>query len=413
MSKTVTAVLSLGLAAVLPALEAADLKESLDRGARWLVTQQNPDGGYGPYGEQDYLRLKNTSDVGVTAFALYALAKHPKGYKASDGPYISRAVEFLLSKQADDGGFYDKRDPTLQNYKTCVVLLALNTLDRVKYAGAIKKAQAFIRAQQFTEEDGYKPDEHLGYGGIGYGSGLRPDTSNSQFALEALAESGVSGSDELWKRAVVFVARSQNAKTVDPLLKELHIGTTGDGGYRYAPNETRGPTETLDDGTHVFSSYGSMTYAALKSLLYANVDRSDPLIQDGFAWISRNFTVKENPGMATKLNPRAGLEGLYYYYHTMAKALSLYGEPVIKDSRGIEHRWAKELSDQLVSLQHEEGFWQNTSERWYENIALLDTSYALVALAECQAQLARAPAPPASPTAAPAALEPGAEGKAK
>ena len=126
-----------------------------------------------------------------------------------------------------------------------------------------------------------------------------------------------------------------------------------------------------------------MTYAAIKTLLYAHVDKSDPRVQQAFDWISRNFTVKENPGMASRQNAKAGLNGLFYYYHTMAKCLGVYGEPVIKDSKGTEHRWAKELSDQILSLQHEEGHWQNTSERWWENLPALDTAYAIVSLCEC------------------------------
>ena len=108
---------------------------------------------------------------------------------------------------------------------------------------------------------------------------------------------------------------------------------------------------------------------------------------DAFAWISKNFTVLENPGMATKANPRAGQQGLYYYYHTMAKALSVYGQPRVKDDKGVEHDWAKELGAHLVSLQDSEGFWKNTSERWFEEIPVLATSSAVVALAECQALL--------------------------
>lgn len=367
----------------LPGLAADAVKESIDRGTAWIIKQQNPDGGYGPFGEAEYLRLKNTSDVGVTAFALYALAKNPAGYKASSGPFISRALDFLLAKQQPDGGFYDPRDPTLQNYKTCVSLLALNTLDRVKYASSIQKAQNFIRQQQFTEEDGYKPNEHLGYGSIGYGSKVKGDMSNTQFGVEALAESGVSAADELWKKAVVFIARSRNAREVDPILKELKIGTSGDGAWRYAPDDTRGPIEVLDDGTRIFSSYGSMTYAALKSLLYANVTRDDPMVKDAFAWISRTFTVRENPGMATREKPVAGQQGLYYYYHTMAKALALYGEKLIKDAKGVEHDWATELGTHLASLQQADGSWKNTSERWMEEIEVLATSYAVIALVEC------------------------------
>jgi len=371
-------------------VSAPDYGKAIDKGTRWLLSQQNPDGGFGPYGEEDYLRLKNASDVGISAFALYGLAKTSGAFKARDRASIARAVDFLLERQQESGGFYDKRDPTLQNYKTSVALLALNSVDRVKYAGPIRKAQAFIKDQQFGRAGGAAQSESVDYGGIGYGTrGKKPDLSNSQYAAEALGESGLSGSDELWKDVQVFVARCQNSDSVDPLLGERKIGTTKDGGFRYGPDQTRGPVETLDDGLQVFSSYGSMTYAGLKTLLYARVKKTDPIAREAFAWISKNFSVRENPGMATRQNPRAGLEGLYYYYHTMAKTLSLYGEPIITDRRGVEHRWAKELGDHLVSLQKKDGFWQNKSDRWWEKIRALDTAYALVALAECQAQLAR------------------------
>jgi squalene-hopene/tetraprenyl-beta-curcumene cyclase len=391
--------LVLSLAAALPAQDR--VKDAIDKGTRWLVSRQNPDGGYGPFGD---FRVKDSSDAGITAFVLYAIARNPRGYKAEDGPFISRAVDFLLARQQPDGGIYDPKDPALQNYKTSVAILALVTLDRLKYADAIQRAQAFVKSNQFTEADGYDPSKHVAFGGSGYGSGLRPDLSNTQYTAEALAESGLSGSDEFWRKMVVYIDRCQNADSVDPLLQGLRIGTTRDGGYRYAPNETRGPEETLDDGTRIMSSYGSMTYAALKSLLYASVDRNDPRVQQAFAWISRHFTVRENPGMATRKNPKAGLEGLFYYYHTMAKALSVHGEPVIKDANAVEHRWAKELSDHLVSIQNEQGYWQNTSDRWWENIAALDTAYALVALSECQDALAReatAPAPAGGKSAGP------------
>ena len=393
-----------GLASALVALlstsvlPSQDIQGALDRGARWLTQHQNPDGGYGPYGEGPEVRVKNTSDVGITAFVVYALARHPKRYSPVDGPFLSKAIDFLLAHQQEDGGIYDPADPALQNYRTSVAILALTALDRVKYAAAIRRAQGFVKDQQLTEADGYDEKTHLGYGSIGYGSGLRGDLSNTQLAGQALAESGVSGSDEVWRRMVIYVARCQNAESVDPLLQGLGIGTTRDGGYRYAPNETRGPTETLDDGSRVFSSYGSMTYAALKTLLYAQVDRKDPRVAQAFDWISKNFTVTENPGMASGVNPKAALQGLYYYYHTMAKTLSLYGEPMIRDAKGVEHNWAKELAAQLVSLQKKDGAWQNTSDRWWENIEALDTAYAMVALADCQEALAK-PAPASTPPA--------------
>jgi squalene-hopene/tetraprenyl-beta-curcumene cyclase len=382
----------------LPQGHAADpIQDALDRAAAFLKGAQNPDGGYGPTGEG--ARVKNTSEVGITALVVYALAKHPRTYRAYDGPFLSRAVEFLLSRQQPDGGFYDAQDPVLQNYRTSVALLALSTLDRVEYAEPIRKAQAFIKAQQHDESEGYEREKHLPYGAFGYGGGLRGDLSNSGYGAEALHESGVSASDELWRKLDVFLSRCQNLPEPDPLRKKAGVGTTGDGGFFYSPNDTRGPVETLDTGERVFSSYGSMTYQGLKTMLYAQVSRDDPRVQAAFDWISRNFNVRENPGMATRLNPRGGLEGLYYYYHTMAKALSVYGEPVITDARGVRHDWAKELSDHLLGLQHPEGYWVNATGRWWEDIPTLDTAYAMLALSICREELARRPSQAKPPAA--------------
>lgn len=370
-----------------PAELAAAIRRAVDKGSRWLAEHQNPDGGYGPYGEEG-VWVANASDVGITAFCLYALARNPRKYKEADGPFISKALDFLLARQQADGAFYDPKDPSLKNYRTCVVLLALQELDPVKYAAAIRRGQEFVKSQQAAAAGGYEDGRHLGYGGVGYGDGLRPDLSNTQFAAEAMFRTGLSGSDDFWKALTVYVSRCQNSDTVDPLLEELGIRSSGDWGFRYAPNETRGPVESVDGGI-VYSSYGSMTYAGLKSLLYARVGKEDPRVRKAFAWISKNFTVRENPGMATKANPKAGLNGLFYYYHTMAKALSAYGERIVVDAKGVEHDWARELAEHLLAIQKEEGHWVNASDRWFENIPALDTAYSIVSLVECAEFLSR------------------------
>lgn len=379
--------LALGIVFLVAVPSNADpIKDALDRGATFLASQQNPDGGYGPYSPRS--RVPNASDVGITSFVLYAFASHPRGYTPEDGPFISRAIDYLLSKQQPDGGFYDPRDPVLQNYRTCVALMALSRLDRVRYRDAIAKARRFVKSLQLDESRSYSGDRHLSYGAVGYGGGLRGDLSNTAYAAEALYVSGEATASPFWKRLESYVANCQNSTKVSPLLERAGIGTTGDWGFRYAPNDTRGPIESVD-GDRVFSSYGTMTYQGLKTLLYAQVSRSDERVRKAFEWISRNFTVTENPGIATKDDPAAGKQGLFYYYHTMAKALAAYGEPVVVDAKGTKHRWADVLSRHLVRIQHAEGYWVNTSDRWWENLKELDTSFAMVALATCREELRR------------------------
>lgn len=57
-------------------------------------------------------------------------------------------------------------------------------------------------------------------------------------------------------------------------------------------------------------------------------------------------------------------QGLYYYYHTMAKALSTYGidSLTLKDGKVIN--WREALAKRLIDLQNYKGCWVNESGRW-------------------------------------------------
>ena len=75
-----------------------------------------------------------------------------------------------------------------------------------------------------------------------------------------------------------------------------------------------------------------------------------------------------------------GPQGLFYYYHTMAKALSLSGIRTIKDGDGKSKDWGRELSLHLINLQSKDGSWTNENGRWWEKDPVLVTSYALLTL---------------------------------
>jgi len=77
---------------------------------------------------------------------------------------------------------------------------------------------------------------------------------------------------------------------------------------------------------------------------------------------------------------RMGQQGLYYSYHTFAKALQAYGEETIVTEDEVSHRWAEELARKLLNLQHPDGYWVNSETRWWENNKDLATAYALLAL---------------------------------
>ena len=60
-----------------------------------------------------------------------------------------------------------------------------------------------------------------------------------------------------------------------------------------------------------------MTYAGLKSMLYAGVGKDDPRVKGAVSWIRKHYDLDTNPGLDG--------QGLYYYYHVFAKALGRFG----------------------------------------------------------------------------------------
>ena len=116
-----------------------------------------------------------------------------------------------------------------------------------------------------------------------------------------------------------------------------------------------------------------MTYAGLKSMIYAGLTPDDPRVKAALDYITRNYSLDENPGL--------GQQGLYYYYQTFAKALALLGKPTLIDASGKAHDWRAELTAALAKRQGEDGSWVNPADRFMEGDPNLVTAYGLLALA--------------------------------
>ncbi|HJN65138.1 MAG TPA: hypothetical protein QF761_02965, partial [Pirellulales bacterium] len=77
-------------------------------------------------------------------------------------------------------------------------------------------------------------------------------------------------------------------------------------------------------------------------------------------------------------------QGLYYYYHTFAKALDALDVDTFLDASGSKHDWRRELTEKLASEQQANGSWINSHSRWLEADPNLVTGYALLALSYCK-----------------------------
>ena len=71
---------------------------------------------------------------------------------------------------------------------------------------------------------------------------------------------------------------------------------------------------------------------------------------------------------------------MFYYYHTMTKALTLYGADTFETRDGRSIKWREQLALKLINLQNADGSWANGNGRWFERDPALVTAYGLLAL---------------------------------
>jgi len=338
------------------------IENAITKASRYLREQgQQPDGSFSPQ-----------SGPAVTALAIAALVRTGT---SADSPMVLRAVQYVLTFQQSDGGIY-QRESAVANYETSIAILALHECNTSgQYEEIIKKARRFLTVIQWDESEGntYADPE---YGGAGYGRHERPDLSNTAFLIDALKGVGASSDDPAIQRALIFVSRSQNLEGAYDVLEVAPKNP--DGGFYYTPaNGGESQAGTTPNGG--LRSYGSMTYSGLRSMIYAGVSANDPRVLAAVEWLGRHYTFAENPGM--------GDAGLFYYFHTAAKALHVLGQDQFIDTDGKAHDWREDLAGVLLSAQQADGSWANNNPRWLEDDANLVTSYALLALSYCQASV--------------------------
>jgi squalene-hopene/tetraprenyl-beta-curcumene cyclase len=340
-------------------------------------------------------RGRQFPDPAITGFGLMALQSKPKAVRsAAEQKAIDQGLAWLLTKQNDDGSFGQQ----VRNYTTSVVVGAL-ARSAAPPKDVLAKALKFLLACQFAEGSGSKSSDP-NYGAMGYGEkgDARADLSNTNFALQALRESGLPADHEAFAKAITFLQRAQNLKSVndyagriaDPENKDrmLDVNSGDDGGGIYYPGNSGAGYVVTPDGKAVARSYGSMTYSLLKAYTLCGVKPDDPRVQAAVKWVSSHWLLTENPGVDEKLGDAARHQGLFYYYMVMAQALDLVGAKELAasaDGKPAPVDWRKALRSHLESTQKPDGSWVNEKNPlWMEDSGVLCACYALLALEKCR-----------------------------
>ena len=347
-----------------------ELRLSVERGLNFLRSQQNKQTGQ--WGEAEPVAI---TGLAVTSFMLDPNRKPGDPVPAE----VEAGTRYLLSQAKPDGSITIKARAT---YNTALALTALMRNPKPENEEIMLKARRYLVTRQLDLDEKGKNDAATD-GGIGYGEekATHADLSNTTFALEALyyaqsllADKGDAAKNEPqlnFAAAIDFIQRCQNRPESNK-SSWVSKDPADAGGFIYNPTETRGAKVQLPDGRIALRSYGSISYAGLLSFIYAGLDKNDDRVKAVLEWLKNNYTVEENPGL--------GAQGLYYYYHTMSKALAIAQVDLIQTKDGKTIDWRADITGKLLNLQKGDGSWLNTEGRWMESDPVLSTCYILMAL---------------------------------
>jgi squalene-hopene/tetraprenyl-beta-curcumene cyclase len=353
-------------------------RAAIDRGLAYLKAAQEPGGGWmttartAPTDAQD---KPSPVSAAVTALAVKCFAQ--MGSDAANEAYMIKALEYVLRARNDDGSF---EGGALSNYVTSTIVSALASLEDDHYIDHLRDGIAWLTKNQWDQDEGLQATKDW-FGGAGYGNSGRPDMSNTQMFLDALYDSGISPDEPAVQKALAFISRAQNFKPTNDAA-----WASSDGGFIYTPanggesmaseyaGEGRFGEKPPEGAPRSLRSYGSMTYAGFKSMFYAGLSPDDPRVRACFDWIRHHWTFDENPGM--------GQQGLFYYFHTMSRALNVSQQHTIEDAAGVKHNWRKELIEAIIKRQREDGSWKNDADRWLEGEPVMATIDAVLSLQE-------------------------------
>jgi squalene-hopene/tetraprenyl-beta-curcumene cyclase len=361
MGRPLTIVALLALAGCAPHPPTA-----LHKGAAYLWSRQEADGGWHSH---TYGLLR--SGQSLTPFVLDALLEVPEDLYPQPRANVDRAIAFIVGHMRKDGalGTADRDIPDYPNYATALGVSALSRANRPGWQAQIAPMTAYLRTQQFTEQNGWKPGD-AAYGAWGMGGDRRRppatghvDLSMTLYVLQALRAAGAADSDPAFASARVFVERCQNFDQARP--------DDSDGGFFFSTTEAD-TNKAGQDGNH-FRSYGTTTADGILALLATGHSRTDARVIAAARWLSGHHRDMDVPGFAGEAYQRWPRGLAFYYSASSAQAFRALG---VNGGDGVGRS--------LQATQRSDGSWVNPENLVKEDDPLIATPFGVRALASAE-----------------------------
>ena len=345
-----------------------DRRTALQRATAFLWDQQGADGGWH---STQYGLLR--SGQSLTGLVLNALLDIPENIAELPRDRMMAATSFLVDHIDDTGavGRMNDAGPDYPNYATALALKALCRAPMPLRTFTPIALVNCLRRQQFTEENGWTPDD-AAYGGWGIGSEVRRppnpghvDLSMTRYVIEGLAASGVTAGDPAFEKASVFLKKCQNfIPGVEPTGHDI---ADRDGGFFFSPVVVEG--NKAGRSSTGYRSYGSPTADGVFSLVATGYSVQNPRLRAAADWLASHHTYETAPDF-DDIRIGKSTRGLWFYYAAAStNALRRLGLPL-----------QPALTPALIERQQEDGSWANQANRVKEDDPLIATSFAVQAL---------------------------------
>jgi hypothetical protein len=356
MGRSLPVTVLLALAGCAPAPQPA-----VRKAAAWLWDHQESDGAWR---SRTYGLLR--SGQSLTPFVLDALLEVPENVYPRSRAGVARATEFIRAHTGPTGalGAAEGDIPDYPNYATALAVSALCRARPSGWQAQIAPMVSYLRLQQFTEQNGWRPQDPA-YGAWGMGGDRRTppgaghvDLSMTRYVLDALRAAGVAGSAPAFAAARVYVERCQN---FDPQ------GSSDSGGFFFSTTES-GANKAGQDRDR-FRSYGTTTADGILALLATGHALTDRRVIAAQRWLTAHHRDGDVPGFAGEAYRRWSRGLTFYYSSASAKAFQALG----LDAGGA-------LLEGLRVDQRPDGSWANPEKLVKEDDPLIATPFALRAL---------------------------------
>jgi hypothetical protein len=348
----------------LPAQEANEglsveaVRESIERGTKYLYSQQYKDKGHW------YEHVGQPGGVtALVTMALLSAGEDPKN------PQIQRALQFLRG--------LDKPSEGSMVYSISLQTMALCAAEPEKDRLIISRNVRWLESVQISS------GERKGSWGYSSRQG-NGDNSNTQFALLALHEAervGVEVNDQTWRIALDYWLRTQKK----------------DGSWGYYEGQTSTGSMTCAGISSVIICSGAVNKGAASVeggvVRCCGESNSDDAVERGLAWLGNHFAVSYNPTAGFDGRNAVSVVWQLYYLYGVERVGRMSGRRFFQQ-RGVDPQnpakrdyvmnrdWYREGAAKLLEMQNPagNGYWKGTGHA--ESNEVIGTSLALLFLSK-------------------------------